>query len=334
MIGRFFWEGTATKPGSCQLLRVVLAGVCFCLAAGNATAQTCPEQSGRLVLNETFGSANQTGPLPTGQTTYRYVSQFCPTDGEYTTRTSLDSSCFGDTWHIIPRDHTPGSVGGNMLLVNGDARPGEFFRQSVTGLCANTSYEVSIWALNLLRANTCFPTIQPNLTMRIESASGAVLREIDLGNLPETTTPVWQRYTTVFSVSQASATVTVRFINNRGEGGCGNDMALDDLQLRQCTACATNPVQIPEAFSPNNDGINDELVIFLDPLISFDLIVYDRWGTAIFASNSPANRWNGMYNGVPCPPGTYTCQITYRLGGTTDPADHPFTQTGQVMLLR
>ncbi len=302
-------------------------------AVCGAIAQSCPESGGQLVLNETFGTAAQTGPLSANQTSYRYTTDNCPNDGEYNRQASLSTSCFSNTWHVVPRDHTPGTVGGNMLIVNGDAQPGEFFRQSVTGLCANTAYEVSIWALNLLRANTCSPTIQPNLTMRIESASGQVLQEINLGNLPETDTPTWQRYTTVFSVSQASATVVVRFINNRGEGGCGNDMALDDLQLRQCTACATNPIQIPDAFSPNQDGINDDLVIFLDPLISFDLTIYDRWGTAIFASNSLDTHWDGTYSGHPCPSGSYTYRITYRLGGPTDPAK-PFVKTGQIMLLR
>gem|GEM_PF-1262808 len=333
MVGPFFTGKIARRLHWRWLRYAVLPGVCYVAAVCVAAAQTCPESGGQLVLNETFGTSAQADPLPAGQTSYRYANYACPNDGEYTVRTSLDSSCFGNTWHVVPRDHTPGTVGGNMLLVNGDARPGEFFRQSVTGLCANTAYEVSVWALNLFRANTCFPTIQPNLTMRIESASGQVLQEINLGNLPETTTPIWQRYATVFSVSQASATVVVRFINNRGEGGCGNDMALDDLQLRQCTACATSPIQIPDAFSPNQDGLNDDLVIFLDPLISFDLTIYDRWGTAIFASSSPNTRWNGTYNGHPCPPGNYTYRITYRLGGPTDPAK-PFIKTGQVMLLR
>ena len=307
----------------------MLAGLALC----SATAQTCPDLGGRLVVNETFGSATQTGPLSSDQTSYRYVDDSCPSDGQYTRLTSLDSSCFGNTWHIIPRDHTPGSVGGNMLIVNGDDKPGEFFRQSVTGLCANTAYEVSIWALNLLQANTCFPTIKPNLTMRIESAGGEVLRQVNLGTLTETATPVWQHYSTIFSVAEASQTVLVRFINNQGQGGCGNDMALDDLQLRQCTACATSPVQIPDAFSPNNDGLNDELAIFLDPQISFDLTIYDRWGTPIFTSRDVANRWNGTNNGTPCSDGTYTYQITYKLGGAADPGE-PLIQTGQILLLR
>lgn len=305
------------------------------LVAGalNAVAQSCPDSGGKLIVSETFGTSMQTGPLPDGQTSYRYVARPCADDGEYTRTATLDSACFSNTWHLVPRDHTPGSAGGNMLLVNGNFEPGEFYRQSVRGLCANTTYEVSVWALNLLRANICANSIQPNLTLRVESADGRVLQMVDLGNLPEADIPAWRRYATVFSVPEASGTVVVRFINNQGLRGCGNDMALDDIELRQCTACAAHPIQVPDAFTPNNDGVNDNLVIYVDNMISFDLTIYDRWGSAVFRSSDASQRWDGTYEGQRCSEGAYTYLIAYRLGGSADPSD-PYTQTGRVLLLR
>ncbi len=311
--------------------RMIRALVVGWLSMAGTMAQTCPESGGPLIVSETFGRT--AGPLPDNQTSYRYVDRTCPDDGEYTRTTALDSACFSNTWHVIPRDHTPGSTGGNMLIINGNFEPGEFYQQSVTGLCPNTTYEVSVWALNLLRAGICENSIRPNLTMRVESADGEVLQLIDLGEIIETERPDWRRYATVFSVPKTSATVVIRFINNQGLRGCGNDMALDDIQLRQCSVCATNPVQIPDVFTPNGDGINDDLAVYLDTMISYDLSIFDRWGTVVFTSNTQSRRWDGTYAGQHCPAGAYTYQIAYRLSGVNSP-DKPYVQTGRVLLLR
>jgi len=52
---------------------------------------------------------------------------------------------------------------------------------------------------------------------------------------------------------------------------------------------------VPDAFTPNGDGVNDELIIRADGYKSFYLRIYNRWGQLVFESKDPGNSWNGRY---------------------------------------
>lgn len=74
-------------------------------------------------------------------------------------------------------------------------------------------------------------------------------------------------------------------------------------------ACGTIPVNLflPNAFTPNSDGMND----IFRPELSFTpddylLIIQDRWGNALFESEDPWEGWDGTAKGDnPVPEGTY-----------------------------
>ncbi len=50
---------------------------------------------------------------------------------------------------------------------------------------------------------------------------------------------------------------------------------------------------VPNAFSPNEDGLNDVFQVKGENIYDFDLYVFDRWGEMIFHSSDMANPWNG-----------------------------------------
>ncbi|MBK8562300.1 MAG: gliding motility-associated C-terminal domain-containing protein [Saprospiraceae bacterium] len=55
---------------------------------------------------------------------------------------------------------------------------------------------------------------------------------------------------------------------------------------------------VPNSFSPNGDGINDDFRVFLAPhvdLLSFEFRVFDRWGDEQFATFDPELGWDGIY---------------------------------------
>jgi gliding motility-associated-like protein len=61
-------------------------------------------------------------------------------------------------------------------------------------------------------------------------------------------------------------------------------------------------VFIPNAFSPNNDGINDVLMVFAgeDVAVIKSFLVFNRWGETVFdvynfPPNDPAFGWDGDY---------------------------------------
>jgi gliding motility-associated-like protein len=76
------------------------------------------------------------------------------------------------------------------------------------------------------------------------------------------------------------------------------------------------PLYIPNAFTPNGDGIND--VFRIPPGSSFELkkfSIYDRWGGKIFTTQDITNGWDGTLNGKREPVGIYVYTIDgYILG--------------------
>jgi gliding motility-associated-like protein len=63
--------------------------------------------------------------------------------------------------------------------------------------------------------------------------------------------------------------------------------------------------QIPNMFSPNADGYNDEFNIQTSYMISYEIIIYNSLGQKIYQSNSAGTPWDGLSNGVEQPSGDY-----------------------------
>ena len=71
-----------------------------------------------------------------------------------------------------------------------------------------------------------------------------------------------------------------------------------------CPACHC---EIPEGFSPNNDGKNDylELINYGNCIPDCALIIYNRWGNVVYRTDHYDTKWDGKYNGADLPDGTY-----------------------------
>jgi gliding motility-associated-like protein len=66
---------------------------------------------------------------------------------------------------------------------------------------------------------------------------------------------------------------------------------------------------VPNAFTPNGDGIND-LFFPVDLLgIVHEMEIYDRWGELVWKLDLNSKSWDGKYNGELVPNGIYTWQI-------------------------
>lgn len=87
---------------------------------------------------------------------------------------------------------------------------------------------------------------------------------------------------------------------------------------------------VPNAFSPNSDGMNDVFRITNlanEKLIDFK--VFNRWGTILFRSTDPKEGWDGNYKGQAQAMGVYGYVI--RIGYSDGTVD---TYKGTVTLLR
>lgn len=63
---------------------------------------------------------------------------------------------------------------------------------------------------------------------------------------------------------------------------------------------------IPNAFTPNGDGLNDVFTINgLYKDCTFKMLIYDRWGQLVFQSENADAGWDGTFGGKYCPPESY-----------------------------
>jgi len=213
--------------------KIFLALLC-CLCGQHAISQICNGSLGDPVVNITFGAGSNPGPaLKAGLPNLTFTSNSCPDDGFYTVANSIPG-CFGASWHSYNTDHTPNDANGYMMVINASITSGDFYIDTVKGLCGGTTYEFAAWVANVFFRNPgCATTIKPNLEFTIESTTGTVLATYKTGDVPETSSPAWKQYGVFFTTPPTAQNVVLR-ISNKGPGGCGNDLALDDITFRPC----------------------------------------------------------------------------------------------------
>ncbi len=93
-------------------------------------------------------------------------------------------------------------------------------------------------------------------------------------------------------------------------------------------------IYVPNAFSPNGDGINDIFQIKF-PNSTFNLqhstlSIYDRWGGLVVETDGIVNGWDGKKNGKDCPGGVYVYKIVFSVDGVAGNQE----RVGVVMLVR
>lgn len=91
------------------------------------------------------------------------------------------------------------------------------------------------------------------------------------------------------------------------------DITLFTLNKKDCTC----PVFIPNVFSPNNDGLNDELEIFSSCEIQeYQWNLYSRWGNLLDSGKNV--NWTGYKQGNPLPLGSYIYMVDYKIKDTDE----------------
>ena len=54
---------------------------------------------------------------------------------------------------------------------------------------------------------------------------------------------------------------------------------------------------LPNTFTPNRDGINDELELLGKYVEKMNLQIFNRWGELVFEANDQSETWDGSYKG-------------------------------------
>jgi gliding motility-associated-like protein len=88
---------------------------------------------------------------------------------------------------------------------------------------------------------------------------------------------------------------------------CGTTTYTLDARGRQCNEY----LYVPDAFTPNGDGVNDLFQAFTSYDVSaFALKIFDRWGEKVFESNNYNQGWDGRYRGTALPAGVYVYEVS------------------------
>jgi gliding motility-associated-like protein len=188
----------------------------------------CPGSKGDAIFHEDFGS----GSLPAGTTNYAYVTGD-PNDGQYTISDQISQN--NGTWHSFLPKTTVSN--GRALIVNASYASGQFYRTEIQNLCENTTYEFSAFLMNVYNPTSLACEnggIPINVRFQIwDKTDSVLLKEGNTGDISSTNSPVYKQCALTFQTEPGQGSVILKMFNN-GVGGCGNDLAIDDIIFRSC----------------------------------------------------------------------------------------------------
>lgn len=137
--------------------------------------------------------------------------------------------------HTYPNDKTRGY----LMQVDASATPGQFYKRQIDGLCAGALLYFSVWAANSINQAYEDQFQKASLSFVIEDINGNVLLKENTGLMPGTTNENdWNQYGATFTVPSGQSSVIFKILNN-GNNTQGNDLVLDDIEIRLCVPPTT-----------------------------------------------------------------------------------------------
>ena len=201
----------------------------------------------------------------------------------------LSNDC--TSWESF-RDLSPNSI--NLEFTPLDLNAANFTLEKIE----NTSAEIDTFPYAL--TDWCQESLPPNLTKQDTTLACG---EDWLVHLPENGFNWSDGSTQNPRLLNASGTYHARKVD------CEDPVELEFILNREDCGC---PVFLPNAFSPNHDGINDELIFYTQcQLEGVTLRVFNRFGAQVFYSDQKELYWNGKLQQQDAPAGVYVVMIQY-----------------------
>lgn len=318
------------------------------LSPSTGAVNPAASTAGTYVISYTV-PATTCGPAGTGTDTIVIEALTPPTLGfSYTTPV-----CASDT-NQLP-DTIPGfTTGGTYSSTSGLAidpatgevnvagsTPGTYtVTYAVTGsntLCTasgNTTATITINPLPAIAINTDV-TMYLGQTATLWASDGDSTSIYNWSPLSTLSCPV-PACDTAFATPTETTTYCVTVMNGNG---CIDSTC---TRVNIVIPCISNRnLDVPNAFTPNGDGNNDELCLsgWDDCIVEFEIKIFDRWGAMVFESKDPSFCWDGVYKGKKLDPAVfvYFIKASYLTDGNTvfDPRGTiDFTKKGNISLLR
>jgi gliding motility-associated-like protein len=129
----------------------------------------------------------------------------------------------------------------------------------------------------------------------------------------------------LFPTINREAYYSIRLVATNNSLGCSDSTQKTLTVLDFCV------IDIPTAFTPNNDGLNDTFgphnALKAD---NYQFKVYNRWGQPVFISSNWRERWDGTIKGILQETGVYVWMLSY----TNRDTGQPVFKKGTVTLIR
>lgn len=203
------------------------------------------------------------------------------------------------------------------------------------------------------------PTATTTYYVTSSTENGCVIDNevtVSVDNLPNITTDAWPNNDTIFKgdftqlnvtpngynynwtpgeslnnpnsqFPNASPTETTTYIVSINGNGCSKTDTVI-VYVREII-CDEPYIFVPNAFTPDGDGINDILYVRGHPNSEIVFRVYDRWGELVFESFEINFGWNGIFNGKESDPAVFDYYLEVLC-----PGDETFFKKGNVTLIR
>lgn len=238
------------------------------------------------VIKEGFGNGKDSHDISPATTTYLPSDSHlnCPPQGPHDGRYVLTANSglefereggacgnrmvgdlFFEGWYQNVKDHT-GDVNGRFLIINAATESGEFYKRVVSGLTVEEAYTINAWIANILNPETgCIPASPVNVSIEIYNGEELVASKTT-GDVHASATieEIWKEYALTFV---ANATEMIIVLRNNSYGGCGNDLAIDDIALRPSKSLGVSEYNsFKVGFEPN--PVEDILTITSEETIS------------------------------------------------------------------
>jgi len=315
---------------------VVMNGSSFTLTTNVTNPTTCIG-TGSAQVNVNGGTPPYTYMwTPGGQTTPTAIGL---TAGSYTVNVKDSIGCTGSATVTLVQPSTVSGVatstptcsntsnGTATVVPSGgttpytyDWTPGNQTNATATGLSAG-AYTINIidasgcsGSANVTVLTTSVTATTSSTPACTDSTNGTATATASGGTAPYTYAWTPGTQTNAIATGLTAGTYTVIATDDAGCASpptpCTVGTAVD------CSVSDTLfALYIPSSFSPNGDGLNDMFEAKGTNVTSFEMYIFDRWGTMIFHSTDINMGWDGTLKNVPCQQDAYVYSITaYDLG--------------------
>ncbi len=134
-------------------------------------------------------------------------------------------------YHHGAQDHTKNDNGGYMYFINILESSIPLFHSLVNNLCIGLCYEFSMYLANPTQ-DLISTADKPNIRFEVRTATNQPLGQFSTDDIPAYEQLTWSKYGLSFNASSTSV-VLLMFSNLKRASG--NDLAIDDIELRVCS---------------------------------------------------------------------------------------------------